>query len=119
MILIEKSKTKWLVLFKVREKIASMSLEKFFDSLGCVKKDAVWWLFKMKDLVGKESGNTRIWIKDEYTEFTGRLSKPEVKKKVFLRLANAEEDEEEKDSWAKRLGSNSKVFLSFIFDFFL
>ncbi len=52
----------------------------------------------MKDLVGEVSGSTRIWTKDEYAKFTGRLSKPEVKRKVFLRLANAEEDEEEEDS---------------------
>ncbi len=49
----------------------------------------------MKDLVGKVSRGTCIWTKDEYAEFTRGLSKPEVKRKVFLRLANAEEDEEE------------------------
>ncbi len=52
----------------------------------------------MKDLGGEVSGGTCIWTKDEYAKFTGRLIKPEVKKKVFLRLANAEEDEEEEDS---------------------
>ncbi len=49
-------------------------------------------------------------MKDEYVEFIGRLSKPEIKRKIFLRLANVEEDEEEEDFWAKRL--------SFIFGFF-
>ncbi len=75
-----------------------MPLEEFLDSLGCVEEDAVWWSFKMKDLVREVSGGTHIWTKDEYAEFTGRLSKPEIKRKVFLRLANAEEDEEEEDS---------------------
>ena len=73
----------------------------------------------MKDLIGEESRNTCIWTKDKYAEFIGKLSKPKIKKKVFLKLANPEEDEEEEDSWAKRLGSNSKVFLFFIFGFFL
>ncbi len=44
-----------------------MPLEEFFDSLGYVEKDAVWWSFEMKDLVGKVSGGMRIWTKDEYT----------------------------------------------------
>ena len=60
-----------------------------------------------------------IWTKDKYAKFIKKLSKPEVKKKIFLRLANTEKDKKEKDSWAKRLDSNSKVFLSFIFGFFL
>ncbi len=98
MILIEESKTERLVSRKVGEGIASMPLEEFLDSLGCVEEDAVWWSFEMKDLVGEVSGGTRIWTKDEYAEFIGRLSKLEVKRKVFLRLANAEEDEEEEDS---------------------
>ncbi len=64
----------------------------------------------MKDLVDKVSRGTRIWNKDEYAKFIKRLSKLGVKRKRFLRLANAEKDEEEEDSWAKRL--------SFIFGFF-
>ncbi len=72
----------------------------------------------MKDLVGKVSESTRIWTKDEYTEFTKKLSKSKIKRNVFLRLVKAEEDEKEEDSWAKTLGSNTKVFLLFIFGFF-
>ncbi len=98
MILKEESKTGQLVPREVGEGIASMPLKKFLDSLGCVEEDAVWWLFEIKDLVGEVSGGTRIWTKDKYAELTGRLSKPEVKRKVFLRLANAKEDEEEEDS---------------------
>ncbi len=60
-----------------------------------------------------------IWTKDEYVEFIKRLSKLKVKKKVFLRLANVEKDKEEEHFLAKRLGSNSEVFLYFIFYFFL
>ncbi len=75
-----------------------MPLEEFLDSLGYVEEDAVWSSFEMKNLIGKISGGMHIWTKDEYVEFTGRLSKPEVKRKVFLRLANAEKDEEEEDS---------------------
>ena len=98
MILIEESKTGQLVSHKVRDEITSILLEDFFDSLDCIKKDAVWWLFKMKDLVSEESEGTCIWTKDKYIEFTKKLSKLEVKKKIFLRLANTEENEEEKDS---------------------
>ncbi len=75
-----------------------MPLEEFLDSLGCLEEDAVWCSFEMKDLVGEVSGGMHIWTKDEFAEFTGRLSKPEVKKKVFLRLANVEKDEKEEDS---------------------
>ncbi len=75
-----------------------MSLEEFLDSLGYVEEDAVWWSFEINNLVGEILGSTRIWTKDEYAEITGRLSKSEVKRKLFLRLANAEEDEEQEDS---------------------
>ncbi len=60
MILIEESKIGRLVPCEVGEGIASMPLEEFLDSLGCVKEDAVWWSFDMKDLVGEVSGGTRI-----------------------------------------------------------
>ncbi len=118
MILIEKSKTGQLVPYKFGEGIASMSLEKKIFSLGSVKEDVVWWLFEMKDLVGEISRGMYIWTKDKYVEVIGKLSIPEIKKKIFLRLANAEKDKKEEDSKAKRLGFNPEVFLSFIFVFF-
>ncbi len=37
-----------------------MSLEEFLDSLGYVEEDVVWWLFEIKDLVGKVSEGMRI-----------------------------------------------------------
>ncbi len=74
-----------------------MPLEEFLDSLGCIEEDSVWWSFKMNNLIGEVSESTYIWTKDEYIEFTGKLSKPEVKKKVFLRLTNIEKDEAEED----------------------
>ncbi len=98
MILMEESKTGHLVPHKVGEEIAPMPLGKFLDRLDCIEEDAVWCSFEMKDLVSKISGSTHIWTIDEYAEFTGWLSKSEIKWKVFLRLANVEEDEEEKDS---------------------
>ena len=52
----------------------------------------------MKDLIGEVSGGMRIWTKDKYAEFTKKLSKSEVKRKVFLRLANVKKDEQEEDS---------------------
>ncbi len=52
----------------------------------------------MKDLVGEVSGGMHIITKDLFAEFTRRLSKPEVKRKVFLRLANMKKDEEKEDS---------------------
>ena len=73
----------------------------------------------MKDLASEISEGMHISTKDEYVEFIRKLSKPEVKRKVFLRLINTEEDEEEKDFSAKRLGSNSEVFLFFVFCFFV
>ena len=75
----------------------------------------------MKDPVVKISRSTCIGTKDEYAEFTGRLllSKPEIKKNLFLKLANIEKDKEEENSSAKRISFNSEVFLSFIFIFFM
>ncbi len=97
MIFIEKCKTGQLVSRKVGEGIASIPLEEYLDNLGCVEEDVVWWSFEMKDRFSELSGGTHIWTKDEYAEFTGRLSKPEVKRKVFLSLANMEKDEKEED----------------------
>ena len=51
----------------------------------------------MKDLVSKVFRSKRIKIKDRYVEFIKNLSKSEIKKKVFLKLANAKEDEKEED----------------------
>ena len=52
MVFIEESKVWRLVPRKVDEGIAFMPLDEFFDCLGYVEEDAVWWLFEMKDLVG-------------------------------------------------------------------
>ncbi len=75
-----------------------MTLEEFLGSLGYIKEDIVRWSFMMKNLICKESGGMCIWTKDEYAEFIKRLSKPEVKKKVFLKLINVEEDKKEDES---------------------
>lgn len=48
----------------------------------------------MKDLVGGVSGSIHIWIKDEYAKFIKILNRPEMKKKVFLRLTNIEEEQD-------------------------
>ncbi len=69
-------------------------------------------------MIGEVLGGMRIWTIDKYIEFTGNLSKPKVKKKIFLKLANVEKDKEEENSWAKRLGFYLKVLLFFIFVFF-
>ena len=98
MIIIKESKIRQLIPCKVGEEITSMLLEKFLDNLSCIEENAFWWSFKMKDLVGKISGDIRIWTKNKYAKFTKRLNKPEVKKKVFLRLANMKKDEKEEDS---------------------
>lgn len=42
-------------------------------------------------------------------------SKPEVKKKVFLKLAKLKNDKVEENSWIKRLGSNLEVFYLLFF----
>lgn len=66
--------------------------------MSCIEKDAVCQLFKIEDLVSKIPRDQRIWTKDKYIEFIRKLSKQlEVKKKIFLRLANAEEDKEEEE----------------------
>lgn len=60
MMLIKGGKSWNLVPQKVGEEIALMLLDKFFDYLGCIEKDAVWWIFKMKDLIGKIPGGLYI-----------------------------------------------------------
>ncbi len=60
MIFIEESKTGQLIPYKVGERIASILLEEFLDSIDCVKKNIVWWSFEMKDLVGKVSRSMYI-----------------------------------------------------------
>ena len=56
MVLMEENKSGKLGPRKVGEGIASMSLDEFLDCLNCVEEDAVWWSFKMNDLVGKGKG---------------------------------------------------------------
>lgn len=97
-ILIEKSKTGQLLLRKLREKIASIRLEEFLDSLDCIEEDVVQWSFEIKDLVVKILSGIYIQTKDKYAKFTERLSKLELKRKVFLKLINVEKDKEEEDS---------------------
>lgn len=58
--LIEKNKTKYLMFCKVGKKIAYMPLDEFFDCLGGIKDDIVWWFFEMKDLIGGVPRNIYI-----------------------------------------------------------
>lgn len=97
-VLIEKAKGERLVLWEVGKAITPMPLDEFFDCLSCIEKDTVWWSYKMEYLVGKVLKSLHIWTQDEYTKFIRKLSRqPEVKKKVFLRLANVEKDEEKEE----------------------
>lgn len=72
-----------------------MPVEVFFNYLGYVKEDTIQQSFKIRDIVGKGSKNTIILTKDKFIEFTKIPSRPEVKRKVFLRLINVKEDEKE------------------------
>lgn len=92
MVFIEKNKAECLVLHKVDKKIAIISLHKIFDCLSCVEEDAIWQLFEMKYLVNQVLRDIYIWTQDEYAKFNRKLSRLEVKKKVFLRFANVEKD---------------------------
>lgn len=81
-----------MVPHKVGKGIAFMPPDKFFDYLGHVEKDLIWWSFEIKDLFGGLPGDIYIWTKDEYTIFINMLSRLKMKRKVFIRLANAKED---------------------------
>lgn len=50
MIFIKRNKIGQLVPYKIREEIAFMLLEEFFNSLDYIEKDVVWCLFEIKDL---------------------------------------------------------------------
>ena len=82
---------------EIGEGIASMPLDEFFDCLNCAEKDAVWWSFRMNDLVGKGEERKQIWTKKEYAVFTSIMSRLKTEKTVYLRLANSEEDNEDKE----------------------
>ena len=77
---------------QVEEGIASMPLDKFFDFLSCMEKDAVWWSFNMNDFVHKRTRRLHIGTEKEYAVFTGIISKPDAKRTIYLRFANLEED---------------------------
>lgn len=53
MILIEKSKVGRLIFCKIDKNITFMLLNKIFDYLDSIEKDAVWWSFKVKYLIGR------------------------------------------------------------------
>lgn len=97
MVLMEENKSGKLGPREVGEGIASMPLDEFLDCLNCAEEDAVWWSFRMNDLVGKGEGGKRIWTKKEYAVFTGIMSRPETERTVYLRLANSEEDNEDEE----------------------
>lgn len=69
MILIEEIKTIQLISRKIGEKISFIPVKEFLNSLNYIKKDTIWWLFEIKDLVAKISGDTYIWTKDKCVEF--------------------------------------------------
>ncbi len=92
MVLMNENKSGILGPREVGKGIASMPLDEFLDCLNCAKEDAVWWSFRMNDLVGEGVGGKRIWTKKEYAVFTSIMSKPELERRVYLRLANSEED---------------------------
>lgn len=60
MVFIEEIKAGQLIPHKVREEIAFIPLEAFFDNLDCIKEDAIWWSFEMKNLVSKIPRNICI-----------------------------------------------------------
>ena len=101
MVLMEENKSGKLGPREVGESIAFMLLDEFLDCFNCAEEDAVWWSFKMNDLVGKGEGGKQIWTKKEYALFTCIMSRPETERTIYLRLANSEddnEDQEEKNS---------------------
>lgn len=84
-----------------------MLLDEFFDCFNCVEKDAIWYSFRMNDLVSKGKGKKQIWTKKQYIIFTNIISRPKTKRTVFLRLTNLEknnddEEEENKDEEKKK-----------------
>lgn len=119
MILIKKSKSEHLVLSKLDKKIIFILLDKIFDYLSCIEEDIILWSLEIKDWVSKVSRDIYIWIQDKYTEFIEKLNRPEMKNKVFIRLANIKNDKEDEDSGAQTLSSNSKVFILFFLSIYI
>lgn len=81
-----------LKIYQVRDDIAFILYDKFFDYFNCIKKDTVCWLFNIKDFIYKKIRRLHIWTKNEYIIFTDIINKPNIKKIIYLRLANLEKD---------------------------
>lgn len=84
-----------------------------------MKKNEIQQLFEIKDLIGKVPKNTCILTKNEYVEFIRKPSQLKLKKIVFLRPDNIKKDENNYESGAKKISSNSEVFFIVYFLFFL
>lgn len=82
---------------KDRKNIISMPLDKFFNCLNCAKEYAIWLLFKINNHVGKNIEKKQISTKNKYIVFIGIMSKPISEKMNYLRLANWEKDNEDKE----------------------
>ena len=96
-VLIEENKSGKLGPPEVGEDIVSMPFDEFLDCLNCAEKDGVWWSFKRNNLVGKSKREEQIWTKKEYALFTDIISRPEIKRTVYLRLANSKKDNKDKE----------------------
>lgn len=74
-----------------------MFCDKFFKCFNYIKEDDIWWLFNIKNLLYKRTGGLHIWRKKEYAIFTDIISKLDNKKTVYMRLANSEKNNEDKE----------------------
>lgn len=51
----------------------------------------------MKNLVYKMIKRLRIWTNKKYAVFIGIISKPDIKRTLYLRLANSEKKNKDKE----------------------
>lgn len=94
-ILIKENKSRKLSSQKVRKKIASIARDEFLKCFNCTKDDAVWWSFKMNDLVNKGKEKKQIWRK-KYAMFITIISRLATERMIYLRLVNSKKDNEDK-----------------------
>ena len=81
---------------EIGKTIGSRLLDKFFNCFSYAEEDAIWWSFRINDLIGKGIRKKQIWIKKEYTLFTDIMSRPETEKIVYLKIVNLEKNNKDK-----------------------
>lgn len=73
-----------------------MPFDKFFNCFNCAEDGIIKQSFKINNFFGKDKRKKQIWIKKKYALFTDIIRRTEIKRIVYLRLANLDEKNKDK-----------------------